>query len=91
VARELTKRFEEVRRGTLGELAAEIAGREVKGEVVVLADRAPVTAPEAASVEEALDKAMQTMTLKDAAAAVAEAFGLPRREVYQIALRRGDA
>jgi hypothetical protein len=31
------------------------------------------------------------MTVKDAAAAVAEAYGLPRRELYQLALQRGKA
>ena len=39
LCRELTKRFEEVSRGTLAELAAAFADREVKGEIVVLVDR----------------------------------------------------
>ena len=39
LCRELTKRFEEVRRGTLAELAAGTAGEEVRGEIVVLVDR----------------------------------------------------
>jgi 16S rRNA (cytidine1402-2'-O)-methyltransferase len=88
VCRELTKRFEEVSRGTLSELAAEFAERDVKGEIVVLIDRAPEQVADAATVEQALDRAMQAMTMKDAAAAVAEAYGLPRREVYQMALKR---
>lgn len=89
VCRELTKRFEEVSRGTLGDLAATFADRDVKGEIVVLVDRGAVTRADAATVEQALDQAMSRMTVKDAAAAVAEAYGLPRREVYQMALKRG--
>ena len=91
VCRELTKRFEEVSRGSLGELAAAFDGRAVKGEIVVLIDRAPEQAADAATVEQALDLALTHMTMKDAAAAVAQAYGLPRRDVYQLALKRAGA
>jgi 16S rRNA (cytidine1402-2'-O)-methyltransferase len=40
-------------------------------------------------VEAALDKAMETMSVKDAAAAVSQAYGLARRDIYQLALARG--
>ena len=89
LCRELTKRFEEVTRGTVAELAAIFAERDVKGEIVVLVDRAAVGATDAATWEDALDRAMQSMSVKDAAAMVAEAYDLPRREVYQVALSRG--
>lgn len=91
VCRELTKRFEEVSRGTLGELAAAFDGRDVKGEIVVLIDRAPEQVADAATVEQALDQALTHMTMKDAASAVAQAYGLPRRDVYQLALKRAGA
>ncbi len=91
VCRELTKRFEEVTRGTVAELAAIFAERDVKGEIVVLVDRAAVGATDAATWEDALDRAMQSMSVKDAAAMVAEAYDLPRRDVYQVALSRGKA
>lgn len=91
VCRELTKRFEEVRRGSLGALAEEFAAREVKGEIVIVIDRAPVRQAAKETVEAALDKAISTMSVKDAAAAVAEAYDLPRRQVYQMALERGKA
>lgn len=90
VCRELTKRFEEVSRGTLAALAAEYSGRAVKGEIVVLIDRAGEEKADAETVEEGLKLALTTMTVKDAAAAVAEAYGLPRREVYQLALKMGS-
>ena len=86
VCRELTKRFEEVRRGTLGELAGEFAERAVKGEIVVLVGRAGSETVAEADVEGALREAMKTMRIKDAATAVAGALGLPRRQVYQVAL-----
>ncbi len=89
VCRELTKRFEEVSRGTLKELADAFAGRAVKGEIVVLIDRASEVKADAATVEEALIKALETMTMKDASAAIAEAYGIARREVYQLALKLG--
>lgn len=89
VCRELTKRFEEVRRGTLGDLAAALAAEEPRGEIVVVIDRGAEVTADAATWEEALDRAMETLSVKDAAAMVAEAYGLPRREVYQVALTRG--
>lgn len=85
IARELTKKFEEVLRAPLGELAGILAARELKGEVVVLVDRGqPQIADE--TMEAALNRALETMSLKDAAATVAEAYGLRRRKVYQAAL-----
>jgi 16S rRNA (cytidine1402-2'-O)-methyltransferase len=89
VCRELTKRFEEVVRGRLGDLAERFTGADVKGEIVLVIDRAGDTRAEAETVEAALDRAMETLSVKDAAAMVAEAFGLPRRDVYQLALTRG--
>jgi 16S rRNA (cytidine1402-2'-O)-methyltransferase len=89
ICRELTKRFEEISRGPLDALAEIYAAREVKGEIVVLVDRQGEVVADAASVEAALDRALKEMSIKDAAAAIAEAFGMPRREVYQLALRRG--
>ena len=85
VARELTKKFEEVLRGSLGELAAMLDERTLKGEVVVLVDRGRVQVADE-TMEAALRRALETMSLKDAAATVAEAYGLKRRKVYQAAL-----
>ncbi len=90
VCRELTKRFEEVTRGTLGALAAQFAERTVKGELVVLVGRAGATAVADVDVEDALRDAMKTMRVKDAATVVAGALGLPRRQVYQTALNMDD-
>jgi 16S rRNA (cytidine1402-2'-O)-methyltransferase len=89
VCRELTKRFEEVSRGTLADLATQFDGRDVKGEIVVLVDRAAVPSASAETLEAALDKALAQMSVKDAVASVASAYGAARRDVYQMALELG--
>lgn len=90
ICRELTKRFEETTRGTLAEVTAAFAGREVKGEIVVLIDRAPARAASADDLDQALRQALRDHRVKEAAAMVAEALDLPKREVYQRALRLSE-
>jgi len=89
VARELTKKFEEVRRGDLESLARhyEEAGPP-RGEIVVL-----VGPPEAGSqdwsdeeVDAALRDALETLKVKEAAASVAELSGWSKRDLYARAL-----
>jgi 16S rRNA (cytidine1402-2'-O)-methyltransferase len=89
VAREITKLYEEVRRGALRELGAHYAAAgPPRGEVVVVVGPPPTDAP--ALSEDALDAQLQaaltSMSLKDASAAVAAATGLKRRDVYARAL-----
>ncbi len=86
VCRELTKRFEEVSRGTLDELNAVFSVRSVKGEIVVLVDRAHRETVSDQTMEDALRDALKTMRIKDAATLVSEALGIKRRKVYQAAL-----
>lgn len=90
VCRELTKRFEEISRGTLGALKAEFADRAVKGEIVLLVDRDRSEASEE-DMQAALEAALEDMSVKDAAASVALALGLPKRLVYQAALEIAKA
>lgn len=90
LCRELTKRFEEVRRGTLGELAAAFGEAEVRGEVVVLVGRGGAREVTEEEIRARLAEAMTTMRLKDAATAVAGALGLPRQQVYRLALGMKD-
>lgn len=91
VCRELTKRFEEVRRGTLGALAGQGGDLPEKGEYVVLIDRArdaPVSATDDAAVlaaSEALDAGLLArahLPPGEAATEVARALGIPRRRAY---------
>ncbi|WP_225889811.1 16S rRNA (cytidine(1402)-2'-O)-methyltransferase [Indioceanicola profundi] len=89
VARELTKMFEEVRRGTLPDLAAHY--REAgppKGEVVVVIGPPPEGEAEAdaADMDRLLRDALASMSVRDAAAHVATVTGQPKKAVYARAL-----
>lgn len=86
VCRELTKKFEETVRGTLQDLAGTFAGRSVKGEMVVLVGGAGETRADEAEVRAALVSALAGMKVKEAAALVADMYGLSRRDIYQMAL-----
>ncbi|HEY4266010.1 MAG TPA: 16S rRNA (cytidine(1402)-2'-O)-methyltransferase [Micropepsaceae bacterium] len=87
VARELTKLHEEVRRGTLGELASHYAGPPPKGEIVLLVGPpAEADAPDSTRIDALLTEALGFMPVKSAASLIAEATGIGRRAVYARAL-----
>lgn len=89
VARELTKLFEEVVRGTLGALAGRYGDDTPRGEIVVVVGPAAGAAvADHAEVERLLHAALgRGLGVRDAAAEVAAATGRARREVYALALR----
>jgi 16S rRNA (cytidine1402-2'-O)-methyltransferase len=87
VARELTKMFEEVRRGTLAELADHYAAAPApKGEIVVAVGPPAPEAPREDSLDAALGAALAAMSLRDAVAHVTRETGLARSRVYARAL-----
>ncbi len=94
VCRELTKTYEEVKRGELGELAQWAQG-EVRGEITVVVDgassddlREAAGLADDESIARAVMEAMASgLSRKDAAAKVAEAAGLSKRHVYDASLR----
>jgi 16S rRNA (cytidine1402-2'-O)-methyltransferase len=86
VARELTKRFEEVVRGTLGELAARYAAAPPRGEITLVVGPAEAEAPAEADLDALLRAALDGHSLKEAVAEVTAATGQPRRVVYARAL-----
>ena len=87
LCRELTKIHEEVRRGELATLAQEYAGREARGEIVLVVGPPPATEkPSVAEMDALLRQALARASLKDAVGEIADATGLPRRELYQRAL-----
>ncbi len=90
VARELTKLHEEVRRGTLSELADHYGGAgPPKGEVVVVVgppERGGRATLDAQDLDAKLGAALGRASLRDAVAAVAAETGLPRKRVYARAL-----
>jgi 16S rRNA (cytidine1402-2'-O)-methyltransferase len=90
VARELTKLHEELRRGPLSTLAAGLP-EEVKGEVVLVVEGAPARAEapaDPATLDQELARQLQASTkpIKEIDRQVAEALGLPRKQVYERAL-----
>ncbi len=97
VARELTKLYEEVRRGSLGELAAHYheAGPP-KGETVIVigppatdssAIKNGMETPAGSAMAQLMDTLTQTLSVRDAADLVAAATGVNRRDLYQIAIK----
>ena len=93
VARELTKMYEDVRRGGLFELAESYAAEgPPKGEIVVVVGPPSEDASGVTNVDELLTEALTTMSVRDAATSVTAATGLPRRAIYSraLALSRPD-
>jgi 16S rRNA (cytidine1402-2'-O)-methyltransferase len=83
VARELTKKFEEVVTGTAAELAARYAAQEPKGEIVlIIGPPLEDAVADAGDVDAALREALQSMSAAKAAGAIAKKFGLERAALY---------
>ena len=93
VCRELTKTFEEFRRGTLGELADYYdEDRTVKGEIVLLVEPPSYDdIPDIEDVEKLLKDLVSTMPAAKAAAEAAKLTGLPRKGLYQRLLDMKDS
>ena len=91
VTRELTKLHEEVRRGTLGILAAQYAQEPPpKGEVTIIVGPPPEQQADLARIDALLDKALPFMPVRAASELIAEALQLPRKEIYRRALEIKD-
>ncbi len=91
LCRELTKLHEEVVRTTLGEAVAKYTENPPKGEFVLIVAGAPAEEKEAPSPADAAARLSQLMaegmSRKDAVKQTAKELGLPKNEVYEIALQ----
>jgi 16S rRNA (cytidine1402-2'-O)-methyltransferase len=87
LCRELTKKFEEIRRGSLADLAETARENPPRGEIVILVDRSHSEPVNASDIESDLRAALQDHSVRDAADLVARMHGQKRREVYQLALQ----
>jgi 16S rRNA (cytidine1402-2'-O)-methyltransferase len=89
LCRELTKLHEEVVRGTVGSLAAQLRDAEVlKGEIVLVLGGADHVAPDDAQVARAVHAELASgSSVRDAAANVATSLGVSKRRAYEVALR----
>ena len=90
VCRELTKAFEEVRRGTLGELAAGYEGESVRGEIVLVIGPGSTPPPSEADVDVLLARLSETLPAGKAATEAARLTGQPRKDLYQRLLAMKD-
>ncbi|MFD5454817.1 16S rRNA (cytidine(1402)-2'-O)-methyltransferase [Streptomyces olivaceus] len=94
VCRELTKTYEEVKRGGLGELAA-WAGEGVRGEITVVVEGAPDWAPDEIGAEELVRRVRTREEAgerrKEAIAAVAAQAGVPKRDVFDAVVAAKNA
>ncbi|MEX0281515.1 MAG: 16S rRNA (cytidine(1402)-2'-O)-methyltransferase [Arenibacterium sp.] len=86
VCREMTKKFEETRRDTLGALRDHYRDAATKGEIVVLVDRGSKEKISESALEDALRKLLGTHSVRDAADIISRQHELPRRKLYQMAL-----
>ncbi len=91
VARELTKFYEEMRRGTLGELAAHYETNEAKGEIVVLVGKDDNAQPEAFDIDALLSERLKHLSVRDAVAEVSEMTGNSKKDIYAKALKLSAA
>lgn len=86
VARELTKLYETVLRGSISELIDRLGAQPPKGEIVVLIGPGTEAPATVADMDQALTEALTRSSLSEAAAAVAKSLGLNRKSVYRRAL-----
>lgn len=87
VCRELTKRYEEVLRGTLEEVIAKFeSGAVIKGEFVVVLGPPSEEAATDREIEDALKQELQDHSTKEAVRLVTDRFDVPRKRVYDMAL-----
>jgi 16S rRNA (cytidine1402-2'-O)-methyltransferase len=91
VCRELTKKFEERRAGSLAEMSEFYAEQPPRGEIVVVIDRGAGIVTDQDTLDRALTEALESMSVKDAASDVAQRFGVPRRAAYQRAMALGKS
>ena len=88
ITRELTKIYEEVRRGSLEGLADYYASNGApKGEIVVVVAPRGEVQVSGESLEAQIHKALETMSVRDAAEMVSKATGKPKRAIYTLALK----
>jgi 16S rRNA (cytidine1402-2'-O)-methyltransferase len=90
VARELTKHFEEVRRGPAAEVAAWASAEQPRGEIVLMVGPPGPREITDEDIEAALLPELPAYGLKDAARSVATRLGVPRQRVYGIGLAMKD-
>lgn len=92
VARELTKMYEEVRRGRASELVAHYESQDApRGEIVLVIGGAAASKMDEKAVRAALKQSLKTLSPSAAAAELAKESGWPRKALYNLALEIGKS
>lgn len=95
VVREVTKAYEEVRRGSLGDLADHYSGTEPRGEIVVVVGPPDKSQALDTLAPEELDRliltGLKTQSVKDAARSISDSTGAARRDIYARAVELSKA
>ncbi|MBN1474583.1 MAG: 16S rRNA (cytidine(1402)-2'-O)-methyltransferase [Syntrophaceae bacterium] len=92
LAREITKKFEEIRRGDISAIVDELADRKIKGEITIIIKGQKINA-KTLSDQEIKEKiseiriANNKLSLRDAVAAVASNTGVSKKRVYEIGIK----
>ena len=86
VARELTKKFETIYRGTAKDILQAMEKDTVKGEIVFLIGGCPEGEQGPGNMDDLLRSYMADMSLKDAVEEVSKILSLPKKQVYSRAL-----
>ena len=87
VCREITKKFEDTKRGSLTELSDFYSDKNVKGEIVLLIAGAGSTVIDRNELEQYVKDALKSLSVKDCADTVAHILNVPKRDVYQLAIK----
>jgi 16S rRNA (cytidine1402-2'-O)-methyltransferase len=92
IARELTKHYEEIIRGDLSAVIENISARDrLKGEIVLIISPAAQKQTTLEDISEPLLGLLKTHSVKDASEILAKSSGLPRREIYALALEQSKS
>jgi 16S rRNA (cytidine1402-2'-O)-methyltransferase len=91
MARELTKLHEEIVRGSLADLVEATSVDGLRGEVVIVIGPEQAQAVSDEVLTARLSNALEVMSLKDAAKALADEFGVPKARVYGLGIKAKDA
>ena len=90
IAREMTKEYEEARRGLLSELIEHYTSKPAKGEIVVLVEGYEASEMNEVQVDSLLTEALQSMSVKEAAASLVSRTGWSKKRLYDRALKLKD-
>ena len=87
ICRELTKNFEENKRGSISSIINSLTSEnKLKGEFTVIVDKKKIDKPDLNFIKSDLNNLLKSKTLKDSVLIISQKYSLSRREVYNLGL-----